>query len=117
MPTVLYHKDVFAPASVFRSPGVTRVRYGHHAVAAAESDRYGNLSRHLRPYVDMDEAEIVEVEVTNGEISKRVIRVPVEDDLVLVLVINADGFVKTVWGNRASDTHKTLDRSKFVQHH
>lgn len=117
MPTLLFHKDVFAPAAVFRSPGVMRVRYGHHAVSAAETDRYGDLSRHLRPYVDLDEAEIVEVEVTDGHISKRVIRVPLPNDLVLVLVVMADGFVKTVWGNLATDTHKTLDRSKFVQPH
>lgn len=115
MSVQVYHKDVYAPESVFASPGVTRVRYSSHAVQAAEDDRYGDLSRYLRPYVDINEAEIIEVEVLGGVISKRVLRVPVADDLVLVMVVKADGFVKTVWGNLASDTHKTLNRSRFVQ--
>lgn len=110
----VYHKDVFAPGSIFASPGTLRVRYGHHAVQAAEDDRCGDLSRYLRPYVDVDEAEIIEVEVTDGKITKRVLRVPIAPNLDLVMVVKADGFVKTVWGNFASDTHKTLDRSKFV---
>lgn len=117
MPTVLYHKDVFAPAPLFRSPGVLRVKYGTHAVNAAEQDRYGDLSRYLTPYIDMDEAEIVEVEVTDGRITKRVVRVPIRNELDIVLVIAADGFVRTVWGNKYSDAHRTLDRSKYATHH
>ncbi len=117
MPSLLYHKDVFAPAAIFQSPGVMRVRYGHHAVTAAQEDRYGDLSRYLTPYIDLDETEIVEVEVTHGEVTKRVVRLPLNEELVLVLVVGADGFVRTVWGNMASDVHKTLDRSKYVHHH
>lgn len=114
MATYLYHKDVFAPEKYFRSPGVVRLHYGHHAKAAAVDDRFGNLSQYLRPYVDIDEAEVVEVEVTDGAVTKRVLRIPVKDDLALVMVVMANGFVRTVWGNLATDTHKSLDRGRYV---
>lgn len=114
MTTLLFHKDVFAPAALFRSPGAIRVKYTRHARESAEDDRYGNLSAHLKDWVDMDEAEIVEVEVRDREITKRVVRVHADEKLDLVMVIQADGLVRTVWGNLHDDTHKTLDRSKFV---
>lgn len=112
--TKLFHKDVFAPAVFFASPGVMRVRYSRHAVQAAADDRYGDLSNVLPAYVDIDECEIVEVEVADNEITKRVVRLPVDGELDLVLVISADGYVRTVWGNTANDKHRTLDRSKYA---
>ncbi|KVP97788.1 hypothetical protein WJ96_04260 [Burkholderia ubonensis] len=116
MTTKLYHKDVYAPDVIFRSPGVVRLRYSRHAQYAACDDRYGDLSRYLTPYMDFDEAEIVEVELdVEGQISKRVARFQVDEDLVLVVVAQTDGFVRTVWGNLISDRHSTLDRRKYVQ--
>lgn len=115
MPVSLYHKDVYAPRVIFNSPGMLRVRYARHAEDAAKADRYGDLSRYLRSYIDLDDAEIVEVEVQNGEVTKRVVRCQVTEDLVLVLVIGLEGLVRTVWGNLVADKHRSLDRSKFVQ--
>jgi hypothetical protein len=112
----LYHKDVYAPAVLFRSPGVLRVRYSYHAQEAARDDRYGDLSRYLTPYRDFDDAEIVEVELDrDGQIAKRLARFNITDELVLVMAVNADGYVKTVWCNRYADRHATLDRRKYVQ--
>lgn len=112
----LYHKDVYAPAVLFRSPGVVRVRYSYHAQEAARDDRYGDLSRYLTPYRDFDDAEIVEVELdAEGQISKRVARFNITDELVLVMAVAADGYVRTVWCNRFDDRHSTLDRLKYVQ--
>ncbi|KWA83924.1 hypothetical protein WL29_21395 [Burkholderia ubonensis] len=114
--TKLYHKDVYAPDVIFRSPGVVRLRYSRHAEDAAFDDRYGDLTCYLTPYMDFDTAEIVEVELdVEGQICKRVARFQVEEDLVLVVVASADGFVRTVWGNLVTDRHKTLDRRKYVQ--
>lgn len=115
MSAKLYHKEVYAPEVVFRSPGVMRLRYSRHAQQAAIDDRYGDLSEYLTPYLDFDYVEIVEVEMVEGQITKRVVRHQVTDDLVLVLAVGADGFVRTVWGNLVSDRHRTLDRTKFVQ--
>ncbi len=115
MTVKLYHKDVYAPAIMFRSPGVVRVRYSRHAEQAALDDRYGDLTGYLTPFIDFDEVEIVEVELFEGQIAKRVIRHQVTKELVLVLVVSSDGFVRTVWGNLTTDRHATLDRRKFVQ--
>ncbi len=111
----LYHKDVYAPEVIFRSPGVLRLRYSRHAREAAIDDRYEDLTPYLRDYRDFDDAEIVEVEMTEGQISKRVVRFQVSDTLVLVMAVSSDGFVRTVWGNRVTDRHATLDRRKYVQ--
>ena len=113
---VVYHKDVYAPDVIFRSPGVMRVRYSYHAQEAARDDRYGDLSRYLTPYRDFDEAEIVEVELdAEGQIAKRVVRFNITDELVLVMAVSADGYVRTVWCNRFDDRHATLARLKYVQ--
>lgn len=116
MATKLFHKDVYAPAVLFRSPGFIRLKYGPHALLAAAEDRYGDLTRYLSPYMDFDRAEIVEVELgEDGQILKRVARFQVSEDLVLVVVVAANGFVRTVWGNKASDTHSTLNHNRYVQ--
>lgn len=115
MPVKLYHRSVYAPAPMFRSPGVVRLEVTHHARQAAKDDRYGDLSKYLRHYLDFDATDIVEVEVTDGVITKRTVRLPVTPDLVLVLVVSGEGRVITVWGNRRDDDHATLNTKKFVQ--
>lgn len=114
MVTGVFNKAVFAPACFFAADDVIRVTYTQHARRAAQEDRYGDLTRHLRNYIDMQFVEVVEVEVRRGEIVKRVIRVPIDDDLDLVMVITSDFTVKTVWGNRATDKHSTLRAAQFV---
>lgn len=121
METLLFHKDVFAPDFLFQTRDILRLRYGPHALDAAENDRYGDLRPHLPRMLDLGDPDlsIVEVEVLrkgdNASISKRVVRYPVSNKLTLVLVVTADGFVRTVWGNRTDDNHKTLKRSLYVQ--
>lgn len=116
MPTRLFHKDVYAPDVIFRSPGYMRLRYSRHAQDEARFDRLGDLSRYLTPYMDFDQAEIVEVELNEeSQIEKRVARFQITNDIVLVVVASYDGFVRTVWANRVTDRHATLDRRKFVQ--
>lgn len=115
MPVNLYHRSVYAPAPMFRSPGVVRLDITNHARKAAREDRYGDLSKYLRHNLDFDATDIVEVEVTDGVITKRTVRLPITTELVLVLVVSAEGRVITVWGNRMDDDHATLNTKKFVQ--
>ena len=121
METLLFHKDVFAPDFLFQTSDILRLRYGPHALDAAENDHYGDLRPHLPRRVDLGDPDlsIVEVEVLrngdNASISKRVVRYPVSNTLTLVLVVTADGFVRTVWGNRTDDNHRTLKRHLYVQ--
>lgn len=111
----LFHKDVYAPPMIFKSPGVLALHYSRHALLAAKNDRYGDLTPLLVPEIDLAKAEIVEVELVNGVVAKRVVRVHATENLVLVLAVNADGFVRTVWGNLHRDKHASLDTTKFVR--
>lgn len=111
----LFHKDVFAPKILFSSPGRVSVKYSKHALNAATEDCYGNLTPYLPDYIDFDAAEIVEVEVCEGLIVKRVVRISVTEDLALVLAVQADGLVRTVWANLHSDNHVTLRKGNFVK--
>lgn len=111
----LYHREVFAPQSLFKSPGVVSLTYSHHARNAAVDDRYRDLTPYLSRYIDLDECEIVEVETVNGRITKRVVRCPIDSELTMVLVIGADGYVRTVWGNLNSDQHASLHRGRYAR--
>jgi hypothetical protein len=116
MQTMLFHKDVYAPTRLFKSPGALSLHYTRHALAAAHDDRYGDLTGHLSSKLFVASSEIVEVECTmTGRILKRVIRHQVTERLDLVWVVMADGVVKTVWGNLHDDHHKTLNRGRYVQ--
>ena len=115
MPTRLYHREVYAPVPMFRSPGVVRVHYTDHAREQAETDRYGNMRAYLHKFIDFDEGEIVEVEVTDGLVSKRLVRIRATKELDLVLAVLSNGRVTTVWVNQRDDRHSTLNRSKYVQ--
>ena len=95
--------------------------YGDHALRAAGGDRYGNLSPLLPQMLDVDSPRLsfVEVEMTaSGVVEKVVARMRTDlkcgrDHVDLVLVILRGGNVKTVWGNLASDKHKTLNRARL----
>ena len=115
MPAQLFHKDVYAPKNLFKSIGHVLVKYSRHAWEAAQCDRYGNLTQYLDRWVDIKQSEIIEVELIDGLITKRVVRHQVSEDLDMVFVINNDGFVRTVWGNLHNDQHKSLDTRKFVK--
>lgn len=97
--------------------------WSRHAMLEAVRDHYGVLSKadYARTFKLSDGWELVEVEATqNNHIVKIVVRRPVPNDpkarsLVLAIGIDTprDGMVRTCWTNLNSDTHKTLDASKF----
>lgn len=112
----LYHAEVGLPER-YRHPACRVVlQYSLHALREARRDRYGMLD--LPDYVNLANYETVEVEITRERVSKIVVRGPMDDerDLVLVIIPKAGKpwFVKTVWVNLKSDSHKTLDRSRYV---
>ena len=70
----------------------------------------------FRGFIPTQGWEIVELEATDGKVTKVVARRPIRDTKwSLVLVIQADGTVKTCWANLTSDTHRTLDQSKYAK--
>lgn len=111
--TRLYHKDVFLPAALHQDT-VMRLKYSRHAENEAMSDRYGHVS--LPPRLDTREADLVEAEVDARQyrVIKRVYRAKLDPSRDLVLVVQPDGFVRTVWVNLHSDQHATLNTRKFV---
>lgn len=109
----LYHKDLGWPRHMRNPRRLLRLRYTFHALRAAADDRYGPI----RPPADLDtgKAELIEAEVApNGNITKAVWRLQWDADRDVVLVVLPfDGTVKTLWLNRADDTHSTLDEGRY----
>ena len=113
----LYHAEVGLPEQ-YRHPRFSvNVEYSNHAKREAASDRYGSIA--LDPFVDLSFFHTVEVEILNGAVRKIVVREArdVEMQRVLVLMPRAGArwFCKTVWVNLKSDSHKTLDHSRYVR--
>lgn len=121
METQLFHRDVYAPPSLFVSDRLVRLQYGPHALGAAENDKLGDLREHLPLYLDLSDPTLttVEVEATGSDDRltevKRVVRYPLSEHRALVLAVSADGFVRSVWSNHAQDRHRTLNRHRYVQ--
>lgn len=116
MSTTLYHKEVYLPSAIASlgkrtiCPRVTR-----HAEQAAMTDRYGRIN--IPSSVTFSGADVVEAEVSEGRVVKLVLRVPYDETRDLVLAVGFDkgaSFIKTVWFNLNSDTHKTLKRHLYA---
>ena len=97
------------------------LQYIGHALHASRDDRYGNLAPYLPKTLDVTSPDLsfVEVEMTeSGATEKVVARMRTglmygREHVDLVLVVLKGGTVKTVWGNVASDSHRTLNRARL----
>jgi hypothetical protein len=112
----LYHFQLGIPASVLNSlHGKTfeNLIYSNHARNACVTDRYGYITK--PPFsVSLDRSNIVEVEVSNGAVSKVVSRLPYDKSFdIIVVLVPHQRVVKTVWLNSKKDLHYTLDASKY----
>ena len=107
----LYHKDIILPPLKLRDEYL-ELSYTLHAFQSAENDRYGTIN--LPSKINLAMAEVIEVEILNGDVEKIIVRQKYSKEYDLILVIIPRYMrVKTVWLNQVSDTHKTLDRSKY----
>lgn len=107
-----YHFEVGIPAHLKTKWGVIPLTYSQHAKREARGDRY--LPIRLPAKLDTNAAKVIEVETEGDVVTKVLYRVPydTEHDLVLA-VMPRQRFVRTVWLNRKSDTHKTLKREEY----
>lgn len=112
----LYHYQLGIPSRVIdQIRPLFGLTYSAHAREEAHRDPYGAvnaLPKHFLPRV----ARIVEVETDeSGTLTKILARqyLDARDDLVFAVLV-ATKTVKTVWRNSRADTHRTLDRSKYV---
>lgn len=112
----LYHADIRLPDG-FRLPSrQVELEWSKHALRAARDDRYGLIDPY--PVLDLSYCRTIEVEMDGRKVTKLVLRAKWDNDhdIVYVVIPNARNpwFVKTVWMNHRDDTHRTLDRSKYV---
>lgn len=111
----LYHADIKLPDG-FRLPNrVVNLYWTRHAERARLNDRYGVIPQ--MPMLDLSQCNTIEVGMEGRSVKKIVVRTPFDtfNDLVLVLIPGPGAWVvKTVWFNQANDSHKTLDRSRYV---
>ena len=108
----LYHTELGFPKNVDLPSGIFNLSYSHHAQNASYDDRYGQM--HLPDTLNVDDAKLIEIEVENNQVVKGVYRINYSDDLDLIIVmIPQKSFVKTVWFNKTTDTHRTLQTWKY----
>lgn len=116
----LFHRSIFWPFTrPIPLPAKMQLRYTQHARDAAASDRYGAFQLPLwLPALDAYPFEWNETDM------RLTIRLPYDlrHDICLVLSLDTrnrggedTATVVTVWLNRTSDTHTTLDRSRYVE--
>lgn len=114
----LYHADIKLPTGFTLPNRVIDLKYTRHAVKASNNDRYGYIP--ILSTLDLGQCRTVEVGTLNGKVAKVVVRTHLDTnrDIVLVLIPHQPTAhtwtVKTVWVNVTSDTHRTLDRSRYV---
>lgn len=109
----LYHADLGIPQNAKTQHGKMLLDYSPHALNAALDDRYGNIVN-LPKSIDTSQAQVIEVEMEGPKTTKVVYRIPYNEEYDLVMVMLPDRrFVKTVWLNKNSDLHNTLDTSKY----
>jgi hypothetical protein len=104
-----YHRDIGIPASVEDPVIGAALTYTVHAHQEAQKDH----AQHCLPQSVPRDFELIEVDVIDGIADKWVIRFPISVDTDMVLAISSGYLVKTVWLNRAGDTHTSLDHSKY----
>lgn len=103
-----YHRDLGLPP--FNPPTVgLMLTYSMHAAKRA-AEKFITL-----PLI-LPAVEVVEVTLDNGVVVKWLVRVTGRvRGLDLCMVVQPDGFVRTVWLNATFDNHSTLDKSKYAR--
>lgn len=110
---MLYHSDIYMPKKIkglFPNSGSKHLRYGNHSKI-----REKQKGIELPSLIKLDDFILIELEVCSNQWNKAVIRSKLPDvngnTIVIVVMkteLHATWFVKTVWYNHVTDTHKTL---------
>jgi hypothetical protein len=117
MTETLYHSEIRLPAGFVAPVQKVELRWTSHAKAECTKDRYAVIPEFKA--LTLKRFRVIEVGMVNGQVSKIVFRGRLDDtnDVVIVLIPNGSKpwTVKTAWINRRTDSHKTLDHSKYVR--
>lgn len=114
----LWHTEIRLPDQYVAPEGKVALTYSAHAIAECTKDRNGTIRQFKCLTFKRFRTVEVETDGGSGPVTKILVRGQYDErnDIVMALVPQVDGtyFVKTVWLNRTTDTHKTLDRSKYA---
>lgn len=108
----LYHAEIGFPKGFKAPTGKATPKYGNHSRFEAQCDRYGHIE--LPKTIDLGKMKVIEIEVLNGKVAKALFRGSLDETRDLCIVLQPDGFVRTCWVNLKTDTHRTLDRTKYA---
>lgn len=113
---MIYHKEVHIPEKIKNLNAVTlTLEHTHHARQAAQSDRYGEIP--LPDTLKFRGKHICEAQVEGGKLIKLVVRKSFNNELdmsyVLLIQNSKHATLKTVWLNRKSDQHRTLNTATY----
>ena len=105
---VVYHKDIGLPTNFTKPTPGMKLNYTSHATERIEQ-------KGLRPPTTLPSLyDIIEVTMIGQRVTKWVLRWQADASTDIVLVLLPNGIVKTAWPNMHSDTHTTLNRSKYA---
>lgn len=114
---MLYHAQVYFPDKLKAAlpKGMLNLVYGQHAKQSCLNDRYGTITP--PPAIDLSNGQVFEAEVTDGKLVKFAVRMSYDAtrDISIVVACSRDYFVKTLWLNKKSDKHRTLDKNKYAK--
>lgn len=110
---MLFHYQLGLPKIINTNFGIMTLNYGKHSLKESILDKYGKINLPLT--LDTSKAKVIEIEAKNRYAENILYRIPYNDNYDLLLaVIPATQFVKTVWLNDKNDKHCTLDKTKYV---
>jgi hypothetical protein len=112
----LYHVKVFVPNGLKLPRGTKRLVYSNHA---KDQFMYRRVSK-LPESIELHKCKAVEIETNEkNEVVKVLYRTSQNEKKDLILVVipieNDKMLVKTLWENHKTDTHRTLDTSRYAK--
>jgi hypothetical protein len=111
----IFHKEIGLPPELDKYIGrIFKLTFSQHAKDECRNDRYGFIIPPQEVLITKD--NVIEVEMHYHNIVKILVRMPydsVNDISIAFIPSSHGGFVKTLWLNRKTDVHRTLDRSKY----
>ena len=119
-PDGVYHTSIGFPKDFVKmlpkgfNPRHIVLRYGRHAQIEAENDKNGRIRPPRVISFEWKDLELFEIEIENGVVVKMAVRIPHDREHDVSIVFNThNGFVRTIWLNKKSDVHKSLNMSKY----
>jgi hypothetical protein len=112
----LYHSEIRLPTGFVAPTQRVELSWTRHADSERTKDRYAEIPKYKG--LSLKRFAVIEVGMTGNTVSKIVFRGRMDDtnDVVIVLIPNGarPWTVKTVWCNKRTDIHTTLDKSKYM---